>query len=107
MLSMYLLLLTFKVVATVTCAVYCWRIARLNLTPTFTYMLFCAAFGLRFVTQMRAALYTREIVAVWSGYSVPQIVTSQAFETVIVGCFLIGFLRQFHGFKDLRFLSPR
>lgn len=101
MLSIYLLFFTFKVVATLMCAVYCYRIARLDLTPTFTYMLFVTAFVLRLLTQVRAAFYTREIVALWDGYGPTQLLVNQAVEVVIVACFLIGILRKYHGFRDM------
>lgn len=96
MLSVYLLLLTFKVTATVMCAVYCWRIARLNMTPTFTYMLFFTAFSIRVGTQIYAAFFYKDIVAVWVGTSVFRIIVSQIAETVIVGCFLIGYARKYY-----------
>lgn len=101
MLSVYLLFFTFKVVATLACVVYCYRIARLNLTPTFTYMLFCVAFALRVVTQIRAAFYTMEIVAIWRGHAVAHIISSQAIETAIIACFLIGFARTYYGCTSL------
>lgn len=104
MLSIYLLLFTFKVVATLMCAVYSFRIARLNLTPTFTYMLFFTAFALRLVTQIRAAFYTKEIVALWEGYSPARIIQGQFLEVVIVACFLIGILRRYHVFRDPPFI---
>lgn len=107
MLSVYLLLFTFKVVATATCAVYCYRISRLNLTPTFTYMLFCTAFVLRVVTQMRTAFYTSDIVAIWVGMAVKHIIWTQTFETVIVGCFLIGFVRTYYGIVGLPLMAGR
>lgn len=104
MLSIYLLLFTFKVVATVTCAVCCYRIARLNLTPTFTYMLFCVAFSLRVYTQIRSAFYTREILRLWQGYSATVIIQRQFIETVIIACFLIGILRHYYVFRDPPFI---
>lgn len=106
MLSVYLLLFTFKVVASVMCALYCYRIGRLNLTPTCTYMLFFTAFCLRVVTQIRAAFYTRDIVAIWVGIAVRQIIVSQALEAAIIACFLIGFARTYYGLANSPFMSP-
>lgn len=106
MLSIYLLLFTFKVAATLMCAVYCFRIARLNLTPTCTYILFSTAFSLRVVTQIRAAFYTKDVVAIWSGMAVERIIWNQTFETMIIGCFLIGFARTYYKLASSPFTRP-
>ncbi len=96
MLSTYLLFLTFKIVGTLACAVYCWKISRLKMAPTFSYMLFCSAFILRFFTQIEAFAFTRDILGLWSNYNFWIIILNQFIEVLIIGAFLIGFSRKFH-----------
>lgn len=99
-LSAYLLLLTFKMTATVACAVYCFKIASFRITPTFTWILFCVAFMLRFFTQLQAIVYTNNILGIYSQFSTALIIVNQVIEVIIISSFLIGIFRTYYGLKS-------
>lgn len=104
-LAFYLLLLTFKMTATLSCAVYCVRISRIKLVPTFTWMLFATGFFLRFLTQFQGFIYTNNILGIWQGFNIWLVILNQAIEVVIVACFLIGFARTYYAIQSSKFVQ--
>src|SRR5688500_1941791 len=106
MIILFYFFLTFKIFATLICAFYCWRISRLDHTPTTTYVLFCIAFTLRFLTQLQGIFYTRDILGFLSGYPAWLIIESQLVEAIIAACFLIAILKKFSTYKTLPIIKP-
>ena len=107
MISLYLLLLTYKIVATAACALYAFWIARLPNSPSKTYYLFLTAFSFRLFTQIQGIFYTQDILGFLSGYSPWLIIESQVVEVIIVTCFLLGILSKYHVYKQLSFPHKR
>lgn len=104
-LAAYLLLLTFKVTATLACAVYCIRISKVKHVPTTTWLLFGMGFLMRFITQFQGFLYTKSILGIYAGYNFWLILANQLVEVAIISCFLIGLSRIYYGMKASKFIE--
>lgn len=100
-LSVYIFLLAFKIISTLLCAVFCWKIAHLKYTPTLTYMLFFSAFSLRVGTQLLGVFYTQDILGFLKDYDIKLVISTQGIEVLITTLFLVGILRKWTTYKHL------
>lgn len=97
-LPFYLILLTFNIAATLACAVYCFKIAKFKITPTFTWMSFFTAFCLRFFTQIQYIVFVGSGTASEAGMCAFLLII-QSIESSIVAAFLIGISRTYYIIK--------
>ena len=95
--SLYVFLLTFKMIVTIMATVFAFRIARLKMTQTYTWVLFGTAFFLRFLTQLMSLYFARDILGVYKNYELSLVIFTQAIEVAIVTLLLIAVLRSYYG----------
>jgi len=94
----YLILLTFNITATLACAVYCFKIARFKITPTFTYMSYSIGFCLRLFTQLQYIIFVAPNQGLSDGLGTFLIVM-QIIEVAIIMAFLLGISRTYYMIK--------
>lgn len=100
MLAIYLFFVTFQILSSVLCAYLCFKIARLNMTPTFTFYLLGAAFTMRLISQAHGLFYVADVVNFYQSYPTWLILGSNLFGALTTACFLIAFLRIYVGLKE-------
>lgn len=100
MLPLYVFFLTFQIIGTIMCAVLCYKIAYLRLTPTLTWLLFFFAFVIRFITQINSIFYIHDIIKFVDQYNMSLTVISQILSASFITLLLVAILRVYKALKE-------
>lgn len=84
-------LIGYKIAGTALCAWFCWKISKMRMTPTYTYVMFFWAFTLMLISQFVGILYTKDIYGFLTHFPSPLVVFTQLLQVLIVGSFVRGF----------------
>lgn len=95
MFSIYLFLLTYKILGTAVCSFFSFKIARLNMTPTVTYSLFGLGFTLRLVLYFIGIFYTNNIYGFLGNFPLWLVMLTQFMEVLMVTAFVAGFGKKY------------
>jgi hypothetical protein len=95
MFSMYLFLLSYKIIGTAICAFLSFRIANLRMTPTLTYTLFAVGFSIRLILYVIGIFYTSSIYGFLGSFPEWLVILTQFLESLMVTAFVIGFAKKY------------
>lgn len=100
MLSFYIFLLAFRFIATIGLVTFSFKIARMRLTPTLTWMLITIGFTLSLIRLVETTFFVTDIAKILDGFNKVQVVADQITATVTIGLFFTGVTRIYFDLKS-------
>lgn len=84
-----------KIALSVSCAVFSYKIARMNMTPTFTYMLYFVSYLTYFTTQVHTFSYANNVSDFMESLSKMSVLKSQIVWIVFFTLQLVALYRTY------------